>query len=178
MHDLTFDSADQIPEALRPHAVAEGGKHVVTLIPAALAGVDPAVAEAQKAESAAWATKASELDSRVQGLTMRSAVQEAAVASSVAPTALSDVLKRAGETFKIAADGSLAAIDGSATTVTEWLSKLKETAPHLFLSSFGGGGGGSAGGSSNSTSARALAEAAAFAKLTPLQKLQIANRAT
>ncbi len=97
--------------------------------------------------------------------------------SGVRPEALGDILERAYKLFKWV-DGKPVPMNGESTifgadgsepmTPKEWLTKLRDEAPYFFQ---GNGGGGASGGT---TSKHGLS-AAEIAKLSPAQKLALAN---
>lgn len=101
--------------------------------------------------------------------------------SGVRPEALPDVLERAYRLFKVE-DEKLIPKRGEATifgangadamTVTEWLVKLRDEAPHYFK---GNGGGGAAGGKDEKIGGFTAAQIAA---MSPLQRLELANKAS
>lgn len=98
--------------------------------------------------------------------------------SGIRPEALPDILERAYKLFKIE-EGKVVPKNGEATiygangadpmTYTEWLAKLREEAPHYFK---GNAGGGADGNGKNKQGGFTQAE---IAKLTPQQKLELAN---
>lgn len=98
--------------------------------------------------------------------------------SGVRPEALHDITTRAYSLFKIE-DGKLVPKNGEATiyggdgtspmTVSEWLVKLRNEAPHYFK---GNAGGGAAGGKDDKVGGYTNAQIAA---MTPQQKLALAN---
>lgn len=99
--------------------------------------------------------------------------------SGVRPEALPDVLQRAYTLFKVE-DGKLVPKKGesvvygsdgaSPMTVTEWLVKLRDEAPHYFK---GNGGGGASGSREEKIGGLTAAQ---IANLTPLQRLELANK--
>ena len=98
--------------------------------------------------------------------------------SGVRPEALPDVLERAYRLFKVEDDGlvpkkgesTLYGADGaSPMTVTEWLGKLRDEAPHYFK---GNGGGGAAGGKDEKVGGFTQAQ---IAKMPAAQRLALAN---
>lgn len=99
--------------------------------------------------------------------------------SGVRPEALPDVLQRAYALFKIE-EGKLVPKKGesviygsdgaSPMTVTEWLVKLRDEAPHYFK---GNGGGGAAGGREEKIGGMTAAQ---IAQLSPMQRLELANK--
>lgn len=100
--------------------------------------------------------------------------------SGVRPEALPDVLERAYRLFKVEEE-KLVPKSGEATiygangadpmTVSEWLIKLRDEAPHYFK---GNSGGGANGGGHDKVGGFSAAE---IAKMTPAQKLELANKA-
>lgn len=124
------------------------------------------------------------LDAKLKQTTVDNAISIASGDEKIGvnPHALSDVMRRAREVFKVTDTGTLEAMengvvlrgeDGVAPmTVTEWIKSLRKTAPHYFKSSGGGGAAGGNGGADGGLSADALA------KMSPMQKLQHANAST
>ncbi len=98
--------------------------------------------------------------------------------SGVRPEALHDIATRAYALFKFE-DGKMVPKSGEATiygsdgaspmTVSEWLVKLRNEAPHYFK---GNNGGGAAGGKDDKIGGYTQAQIAA---MTPQQKLALAN---
>lgn len=98
--------------------------------------------------------------------------------SGVRPEALPDILERAYKLFKME-DGKPVPKNGEATiygsngadpmTYAEWIVKLRTEAPHYFK---GNNGGGADGGKQTKTGGFTAAE---IAKMTPQQKLELAN---
>jgi hypothetical protein len=121
------------------------------------------------------------VDVKLRQTTVDNAISMAAGDEKIGvnPHALSDVMRRARDVFVVKEDGSLEATENgvvlrgedgvAAMTVPEWIKSLRKTAPHYFKSSGGGGAGGGDGNGSPT-------DAAAFAKMTPMQKLAHANR--
>ena len=111
--------------------------------------------------------------------------------SGASPSAIADILQRAYGVFKVDDNGIVVAMDGelkmySAEDGTtplkpmEWITtKLKAQAPHLFKSSSGGGAGGGnqngGSGSSGGDDRFGGKTEAEYRKLTPAQKLALAN---
>lgn len=101
--------------------------------------------------------------------------------SGVRPEALPDVLERAYRLFKVE-EGKLIPKQGEATlfgangadpmTPSEWLVKLRDQAPHYFK---GNNGGGSQGGKDAKIGGYSSEQ---IAKMSPQQKLMLANDAT
>lgn len=99
--------------------------------------------------------------------------------SGVRPEALPDVLQRAYSLFKVE-DGKLVPKKGesvvygsdgaSPMSVTEWLVKLRDEAPHYFK---GNNGGGANGGRDEKTGGFTAAQ---IASMTPMQRLELANK--
>jgi hypothetical protein len=99
--------------------------------------------------------------------------------SGVRPEALPDVLQRAYGLFKVE-DGALVAKRGESIvygsngadsiTVSEWLVKLRDEAPHYFK---GNNGGGASGGRDEKLGGFTSAQ---IAKMTPMQRLELANK--
>lgn len=98
--------------------------------------------------------------------------------SGVRPEALPDILERAYKLFKIV-DGKPVPMNGEAPiygqsgaepmTYAEWIVKLREEAPHYFKGNSGGGADGS------NTKKMGGFTPQEIAKLTPQQKLDLAN---
>lgn len=98
--------------------------------------------------------------------------------SGVRPEALPDILERAYKLFKIV-DGKPVPMNGEATiygangadpmSYAEWIVKLRDEAPHYFK---GNSGGGADGGKQTKQGGFTAAE---IAKMSPAQKLAIAN---
>ena len=112
--------------------------------------------------------------------------------SGASGTAIQDILQRAYRVFKANDDGSVVAMDGELKMYSaedgstplspmEWVTtKLKEQAPHLFRSSNGGGAGGGSGngGGGSGQDERFFGKSEEeFRKLSPVQKLALANDA-
>jgi hypothetical protein len=98
--------------------------------------------------------------------------------SGIRPEALGDVLERSYKLFKwvdgkpvpMSGESTIFGADGAAPmTPSEWLLKLRDEAPYFFK---GNGGGGASGG----TGTKHGVSAAEIAKMTPEQKLALANR--
>ncbi len=125
--------------------------------------------------------KAQTFEQRLNQTKIRGEVTTAVIHpnSGVRPEALPDILERAYRLYKIE-DDKLVPKQGEATlygqdgaspmTPSEWLMKLREEAPHFFK---GNGGGGAAGGKDGEKYGGM--SKTDFDKLTPMQKLQIAN---
>lgn len=105
--------------------------------------------------------------------------------SGALPTALPDILARAYNVFQVTDDGKVVAKDGDAIiygadgaspmTPTEWVTgRLRESASHFFKNSNGGGAAG--GGNAGDARYGGMSETD-FRKLTPHQKLTLANSA-
>ncbi len=122
------------------------------------------------------------LDAKLKQTTVDNAISIAAGDEKIGvnPHALSDVMRRAREVFRVSENGALEVVENgvvlrgedgvAAMTVPEWIKSLRKTAPHYFKTSAGGGAAGGNGGADGGVSAEA------FAKMTPMQKLQHANR--
>lgn len=99
--------------------------------------------------------------------------------SGVRPEALPDILSRAYSLFKIE-DGKPVPKQGEATiygadgaspmSASEWIIKLRDEAPHYFRGNFGGGASGGKDGDRYGGMSKTD-----YDKLTPMQKLTIAN---
>lgn len=134
------------------------------------------------AESLAWKEKATAADAKFKRTIIDRAITAAVLdeKSGALPNALSDILTRAYTVFHVAEDDKIVARDGEATIYgsdgatpmhpTEWLEKLKESAPYFFKSSNGGG----ASGDSKIPNGMSAAD---FDKLTGAQKLAAARAA-
>lgn len=92
------------------------------------------------------------LNGQLNGLLIDGAVRNSAVEAKVRSAALSDVVLRAQQTFKVI-DGKAVAHDpegkiiygkdgSNPLSTSEWINGLKTDAPHLFETSSGGGAGG------------------------------------
>lgn len=99
--------------------------------------------------------------------------------SGVRPEALPDVLQRAYTLFKVEDDqivpkkgeSVIYGADGaSPMTVSEWLVKLRDEAPHYFKGNSGGGAGG---GKEDKVGGFTAAQIAA---MSPMQRLELANK--
>lgn len=113
---------------------------------------------------------------QLNGLLIDSAVRSAATEAGVRKGALSDVVLRAQQSFKVV-DGNAVAHDENGgiiygkngtdpLSVHEWVSGLKTSAEHLFEANSGGGAGGSDNRNNNSSNR------ADPANMTALQKIQ------
>ena len=86
----------------------------------------------------------SQLEQHLERVVLSDSVKAAAIKYGVLDTALTDVLGRARETFTVK-DGAAVSKDnaldkdGKPLTVDVWLTKLTESAPHLFAPSRGSG---------------------------------------
>jgi len=99
--------------------------------------------------------------------------------SGVRTEALPDVLERAYRVFRVE-DGGLVpkkgesviygADGGSPMTVTEWLAKLRDEAPHYFKGNAGGGAGGGKEEKTGGFTAKQISE------MSPQQRLELANK--
>jgi hypothetical protein len=121
--------------------------------------------------------KLNSTSSRLSKLLVDNAVSEAALKSGVMDTALEDVLRRAKEVFRVV-DGVVVPQNRDGDTIygkdgvrpltqDEWLSDLRNNAPHLFKPSKGGGAapdGGKGGGATNIRARSDLSTAAEKAK--------------
>lgn len=131
-------------------------------------------------EKKAWQDKAVTTDLRLRRTFIDRAVTDAVLGedSGAEPKALPDILRNAYDVFQVTEDGKLIAKNGGAVvygedgttpmTPLEWLKKLRSDRPYFFKQSNGGGAGG---GDKN----RFGMSEADFAKLTPEQRLRIAN---
>jgi hypothetical protein len=136
---------------------------------------------AQK-EGANWKTKAGEIEGTYKRTLVSSAIKDAAIdpEMGVLPGAIGDILARASGVWRAQDDGKVLAYQGdlqlygadggSPLTPKEWISKLKDEAPHYFKGTHGGGAGG------DTTQRGPLGKTAAEMKnLTASQKLELAN---
>lgn len=122
-----------------------------------------------------------ELKGALDRTNVRHAITASVIApnSGIRPEALGDILERAYKMFKWV-DGKPVPMNGESTiyggdgsmpmTPTEWLVKLRDEAPYFFA---GNGGGGALGGA-GSKHGRSAAE---IAKMSPQEKLALANGA-
>lgn len=91
-----------------------------------------------------WEGKYSKTSSTLESIVLSDAVKSAAVAASVAPTAVDDVISRA-RGFFVVKDGQLTTKEqvldkeGKPYTPQTWVANLQEQAPHLFQKSQGAG---------------------------------------
>lgn len=140
---------------------------------------------AQEAAARAQAeAKAADADTKFKRSIVERYVTDAVLSdkSGAIPTALPDILDRAGKVFKVGDDGKLIAKEGDAIiygadgatpmTPIEWLGKLKEQAPYFFKGSNGGG----ATGGSGKTAPGGLSNED-FLKLPASERLKLARRA-
>jgi hypothetical protein len=122
-----------------------------------------------------------EANAQLAQTNVRHAITAAVIApnSGVRPEALGDILERAYKLFKwengkpIPKNGESTIFGGDGAepmTPSEWIVKLRDEAPYFFA---GNGGGGASGGRDNKHGL----SAAEIAKLTPEQKLALANGA-
>jgi hypothetical protein len=137
-------------------------------------------------EAANWKTKYSAENQRYKRTLIDRAVLDVILdeKSGVNPSAKDDILSRAygvwhvedGDSPKMtpkSGDAILYGADGaSPMSPHEWVVSLREKSPHLFRQSAGGGAGGQEGGALKQFGGMSQSE---FNKLTPLQKLEIAN---
>lgn len=134
-------------------------------------------------EGNAWKERAVASDNKFKRSQVGSAVTNAVVTpeSGVNASALPDILERAYKVFQVQDNGDLIAKDGEVTiyggdgstplTVSEWIAKLKESAPHFFKSSAGGGAGGNGG--ARTPSGYTAEE---FQKLPAQKRLELAHK--
>lgn len=137
----------------------------------------------QAKETAAWKDKAIAAENKFKRSQVNAAVTNVVVAaeSGVNSSALPDILERAAKVFHVQDDGNLIAKDGEVTiyggdgstplTVSEWVEKLKETAPHFFKTSAGGGAGGNGGGRTPTGMSQEE-----FQKLPASKRLELAHK--
>jgi len=127
-------------------------------------------------------TALQEADQRYRRTLVDRAVTDAVLTpnSKARPEALPDIMSRAYEVFEVQEDGRLIPKAGQATlygadgtapmTPAEWLDSLRRTAPYFFKDSAGGG---AAAGNDAGLGGMSRAD---FDKLSPSEKLKIANR--
>lgn len=132
-------------------------------------------------EAKQWQDKHSQTDQRLRRTFVDRAITDVVLdeTSGVHPKALADILGRAYGVFEVGEDGKLTAKRGDAVlygsdgatamSPKEWINTLREEAPYFFKGSNGGGSSGSEGTSINGMTT------AEIAKLSPEQRLQIAN---
>lgn len=133
-------------------------------------------------EGAAWRQKFESLDRQYRQNQVERAIKDAAMVptSGVEPTAMNALAREAMEVFRYTDEGKVIPMNGDAPiyglngvdpmTPTEWLEKLKETAPFYFKQSHGGGAGGDT--TKKGTFGMTTKD---LAGLTPAQKLDLAN---
>jgi hypothetical protein len=132
-------------------------------------------------EAKAWRDKYGQTDQKLRRTYVDRAITDVVLdeTSGVHPKALADILGRAYQTFEVGDDGKLTAKRGDAIlygsdgatpmSPKEWINTLKDEAPYFFKGSNGGGSSGSEGSNvMGFTSAE-------IAKMTPDQRLMIAN---
>lgn len=107
---------------------------------------------------------------QLEGLLIDSALRDAATKAGVLPTAVTDVLLRGRQVFRLS-EGKATAFDGDAPVfgkdgqalgMSEWATSLSDTAPHMFALSQGGGtpkGGSATGATGAKTMTRAQYDA-------------------
>lgn len=132
-------------------------------------------------EAKGWKDKFTAVDQKLRRTHVDRAITDVVLDENngVHPKALTDILSRAYGVFEVSDDGKLTAKRGDAVlygsdgatplSAKEWILGLKEEAPYFFKGSNGGGASGADGKSINGMST------AEIAKLTPEQRLQIAN---
>ena len=128
-----------------------------------------------------WQDKFGQTDQKLRRTYVDRAITDVVLdeASGVHHKALGDILGRAYSVFEVGDDGKLTAKRGDAVlygsdgatamSPKEWIATLKEEAPYFFK---GSNGGGSSGADGNSINGMTTSE---IAKLSPEQRLQIAN---
>lgn len=139
--------------------------------------------QALKAENSQLKTAKAESDSKYKMAVLDNAVSIAASDTAIGanPKALPHLINAARSVFEIGDDGKMTAKDAGGNTrwgedgstpmtITEWLKEMKTTDPFFFLPSNGGGAGGGADSDIKGMSAAELA------KLSPMEKLRLANR--
>lgn len=153
-------------------AVAERTKEMKRSLETQLATVS---AKAQTLE-----TTNKDLETRLRRTIIGNKISAAALDEKlgVQKSAVEDIAALAEQVFTIEDDGTLVPKKGGATlygsdgitpmTPAEWISSLKESKPHLFQSSTGGGGTGG----DKKFGGFSVAD---VAKMTPQQKLELAN---
>lgn len=134
---------------------------------------------AQEAKN--WRDKYGQTDTKLRRTYVDRAVTDVVLdeTSGVHPKALNDILGRAYGVFEVGDDGKLTAKRGDAVlygadgaspmSPKEWINTLKEEAPYFFKGSNGGGSSGSEGQTAYGMTT------AEIAKLSPEQRLAIAN---
>lgn len=132
-------------------------------------------------EAKAWKDKFSATDTKLRRTHIDRAITDVVLdeGSGVHPKALTDILGRAYGLFEVGDDGKLTPKKGDAViyggdgatpmSPKEWVLSLKEEAPYFFK---GSNGGGSTGSDGKTIAGMTTAE---IAKLSPEQRLQIAN---
>lgn len=138
---------------------------------------------AAQREGNGWKQKAVEGDSRHRDLLVTMTIKDAAIdpESGVLPSAIGDVLSRAKTVWRAEDNGSVVAYKGdlklygsdgaSELTPKEWVSKLKEEAPHFFKGTQGGGAVG-AGGEKLGQHGKTTQQ---LSQMTAAQRLDLAN---
>ena len=138
--------------------------------------------QAQGKETKAWQEKAESAEGKFRRSVVAQAVTNAVVAegSGADPKALPDILERAYKVFHVEDNGALVPKEGEATiyggdgttpqTPSEWLGKLKESAPYFFKRSTGADAGGNGKGLPGGISQ------ADFDKLSGAEKLALARK--
>lgn len=101
---------------------------------------------------------------KARALALDARLQEAARASGIHSAAIADAVRAGRERFRVADDGSIAAVDGR-QSVADWFRDMREDAPHWFPAS-GSGGGAQPGGS---VASNTLTESQ-FQALSPAQR--------
>lgn len=132
-------------------------------------------------EAKAWKDKYAATDVKLRRTYVDRAITDVVLDenSGVHPKALADILSRAYGVFEVSDDGKMIAKRGDATlygsdgatplSAKEWVLGLKEEAPYFFKGSSGGGASGADGKTIHGMTT------AEISKLTPEQRLQIAN---
>lgn len=140
---------------------------------------------AKAAEAATWKQKAEQADTVLKMSKLDNAINALALDAEIGlnPKATPDVLARARSVFEVQADGSfipkrngeiLRGENGvDPMTPKEWLKSLRKEADYYFLKSQGGGAAGDAGAGQAKFGGMAEAD---FMKLSPMERLKIANR--
>lgn len=140
---------------------------------------------AQATDAKTWKGKYEALDRDLKQARVDNAINSVCADPAIGlnPRATADVLRRARSVFEVQPDGSLIpkrngevirGEDGVAPmTPAEWVKSLRKEADYYFLKSSGGGANGDSGAGQAKFGGMSEAE---FNKLTPLERLKIANR--
>ena len=139
----------------------------------------------QAKETSAWRGKYDDLDRRYKQSLVTSAIRDAAgdAELGVNPAAIRDIMSRALQVYRADDNGKLTPYDGDSIIYgstgdvmlpKEWISKLKEEAPHYFKGSQGGGSTGGSGdtGKKHGTTGYTTEQ---LMKMDPRKRLSIIN---